>query len=299
MNYLILLLLSIIPVIILLIYFEFQDKGKKEPKFLKVKVFKWGILAAILAGVLELILNSFVITYIVNEWLMILFISFVMTGFIEEGLKYLVVKKIIYNDPNFNEVMDGITYAIIASLGFAMIENVFYVVSGGYTIAVSRALISVPAHAMFSGIMGYYIGKSKINEACGIKCQRLLWKGFLIAVFYHGLFNFFLYTQTWLIFLVIPQVVLMGYQLNEKIKLAQFEDKVSKIEPRKKNFFQIIKIIIGTIFILIGVMNILGNLFILLNGDKTYSIESIIIGFLVSILLLLLSFQLLKQQKLQ
>ena len=64
---------------------------------------------------------------------------------------------------DFNEPMDGIVYGVVVSLGFATLENFYYVYlladyfeTTSLALAVSRAFSAVPAHAVFGVFMGYF-----------------------------------------------------------------------------------------------------------------------------------------------
>ncbi|MFH1534330.1 MAG: PrsW family glutamic-type intramembrane protease, partial [Nitrospirota bacterium] len=270
MQTILLLVISIIPAVILLWYFNKQDKGEKEPRKLMWKVFIWGVVAAIFAVIIELNIEDLYrylgINPIETFWLYIFLTAFVTAAFVEEAVKLWVVKTRVYNNKNFNEVMDGITYTIIASLGFATFENIFYVMDGGFGIGILRAVMSVPAHALFSGIMGFYIGKAKFAKSSG-QTTKLIFIGFAYAVFYHGLFDFLLFTQTALMFLAIPLLVVMGLHLKSKIKLAYFHDHLTNREPRKLTITRIVKVIIATILILFGTASVIGS--IMLTQDPT------------------------------
>ena len=50
-----------------------------------------------------------------------------------------------------------------------------------------RALISVPAHALFSCMWGYALGQAKFTEAK--RGGRFVLRGLLLAMVLHGLFN--------------------------------------------------------------------------------------------------------------
>ena len=52
----------------------------------------------------------------------------------------------------------------MVAMGFATIENVIFVMEGGVTTGIVRMFSTVPAHATFAVIMGYYLGKAKFNE---------------------------------------------------------------------------------------------------------------------------------------
>ena len=298
--YLLLLFLSIIPAVFLLWYFERQDKGRKEPLHLKWKIFRWGVFVTIVAAVIELniedIYYSLNITPSSHFWIYIALSSFVTAAFVEEALKLWVVKTHVYKDKHFDEIMDGVTYTIIASLGFATLENILYVFDGGIGLAITRALISVPAHAMFSGIMGYYIGKARFSMAQGTDGKIML-KGFLLAVFYHGLFNFLLFTESWPVGLVFPLLLIMWAHLRHLIKKAHFEDKTVNEKPMKFGFVRILRIFFGSIFILWGVLSAIGSILVALNPlDYHYSKLQITFGLLLAVTLFAIGMLLIRRK---
>ncbi|MGH9800771.1 MAG: PrsW family glutamic-type intramembrane protease, partial [Blastocatellia bacterium] len=49
-----------------------------------------------------------------------------IVGPVEEGLKLIAVYFYAYRRPEFDESLDGVVYGASAALGFAAIENVFY-----------------------------------------------------------------------------------------------------------------------------------------------------------------------------
>ena len=81
----------------------------------------------------------------------------------------------------------------MVSMGFATLENIFYVYKHGYAVGIMRMFLSVPAHATFAIIMGFYMGKAW--EVTGMKRTKDLMTGLLMAVFWHGTFDFFLFME--------------------------------------------------------------------------------------------------------
>ncbi len=65
---------------------------------------------------------------------------------------------------DFNEPPDGIIYAMVVSLGFAAVENVFYLLKHGLSLIVARSLISVPGHLVFGAIWGYGLARAKFGQ---------------------------------------------------------------------------------------------------------------------------------------
>ncbi|MEO0086271.1 MAG: PrsW family glutamic-type intramembrane protease, partial [candidate division WOR-3 bacterium] len=88
---------------------------------------------------------------------------------------------------------DGIMYSITASLGFATLENILYVLSGGFGVGVMRAFLAVPAHAFNGVLMGYFLGEAKF--AGTIRRSHLLSAVALaLAVLAHGVYDFIVFT---------------------------------------------------------------------------------------------------------
>lgn len=113
----------------------------------------------------------------------------------EESCKYLALKWLALRHPSFNEVYDGILYSVAASLGFATVENIGYVLGGGgMGLALLRALLSVPGHALWGVMMGYYLGRARFAPPA--QKRRLVWTGLGLAIFWHGLYDFFAFGAT-------------------------------------------------------------------------------------------------------
>ena len=120
------------------------------------------------------------------------FYSYFIIAFTEEGSKFLVLRFFAYPKKSFNEPFDGIVYAVMISMGFATVENIEYVERFGFQTGIVRFFLSVPAHASFAVLTGYYAGMAKANPAYSLS---MLWKGLIIAVIFHGSFDFFVFLQ--------------------------------------------------------------------------------------------------------
>jgi len=220
--------MAIAPALYLVRYFHKKDRAKPEPKQLIVKIFILGIFSTAPVVILEgLVVGLFGRFFRWSPLLNSLFKAFIVAGLCEEYIKLRVVKKYAYNNVHFDEVMDGIVYTVIASLGFACMENILYVMHGGIRVAILRAFTSVPMHAACSGIMGYYIGMAKFAQATGEE-RRLMRKGFWIAVALHGLYDFPLFLSSSMIpvisLSIFPLVFFTFKKLKSKIKMAIEED---------------------------------------------------------------------------
>lgn len=125
------------------------------------------------------------------NWFTAFWVSFAVVGFGEELVKLLAVYLAVYSAKHFDEPVDGMIYAIAAGIGFSVVENVLYISSFGLAIAPLRAVIASLAHASFSGIAGYYLGRAKFSLQPTAEAAR----GLFVAAFLHGAYDFILITQ--------------------------------------------------------------------------------------------------------
>jgi len=82
----------------------------------------------------------------------------------EEILKFLVLLLYAIPHQEFDEPMDGVVYGVTISLGFATVENIYYVFGHGYGTALARGVTAVPCHATLGAIMGYYAGRGVFSK---------------------------------------------------------------------------------------------------------------------------------------
>ncbi len=192
MNYF-LLALSILPSVFLFRYFYKKDKYKKEPKKILLKVF---ILSAIITIPLAIFFGE-LIDFVTPVGVAGIFVSsFLSAALVEETLKYLIVRFFVFKSHYFDEVIDGVVYAVTASLGFATIENILYVAfseSNAYVLAIMRAVTAVPGHALDGAILGYFLGLAKLSQDKKI-AKKLIRKGLFLAIVFHGLYDFFIFS---------------------------------------------------------------------------------------------------------
>lgn len=185
-----LLLVAVAPVIIIILYIYFKDKYEKEPKRLLFYNFILGAFVSILITTILYYGFDIVLPLPNNTSIFQQFIkAFFVVGLTEEFSKYVIVRYFAQPNKEFNEPFDGIVYAVMVSMGFAATENIFYVLEGGYQTAILRAFTAVPAHATFGILMGYYMGKAKFSK----NKVLLNLTGLLLAVIFHGTYDFFLF----------------------------------------------------------------------------------------------------------
>ena len=158
MNHVIILTAALLPVILLLALIWWKDP-QKEPMSQLIKAVLWGVAICVPVAYAESLISN--LLFAGGESVSIFGTTvqaFAVAGLVEESFKLLALWIVLRNNPYFDEHFDAIVYAVCVSLGFAAVENVFYVISSdawAFT-AVGRALLSVPGHYAFAVLMGYY-----------------------------------------------------------------------------------------------------------------------------------------------
>lgn len=161
------LVLALIPAVVWLAVFYLQDRAEPEPKQYLLGVFVLGVLLAVAVG--QPLINSF---FRVNQWASgSLFLQLVagitIVGAIQEFLKYAAVRYSVFNSAEYDERIDGIIYGAAAGLGYATALNIMFIINnGGVDLGVGalRVAITALAHASFSGVTGYFLGRAKFEN---------------------------------------------------------------------------------------------------------------------------------------
>ena len=134
---------------------------------------------------------------------------------------------------DFNEPVDRIVYGVSVSLGFATLENIYYVYvlpdyfeTTSLSLAVLRAFSAVPAHAAFGAIMGYFFMKFSF-----VSKKDNLFFSIIIPLFLHGFYNL---SMSYNYFIGYLLVVLMWIVIYKKFKELLKNQKNKKNEYEKK-----------------------------------------------------------------
>ena len=189
----ILIAAAVLPAIFLLVQVNRADKLDKEPGWLIGSLVFQGIISTALAVWTER-LGMTMLGWLLPEnsvaYRAVLYFGIVACS--EEGFKYLLLKRRTWNSPEFNCQFDAVVYAVAVSLGFALWENISYVILYGLGTAMLRAVTAVPGHACFGVFMGAFYGMAKRHHNYGRPgqaktCRRL---AVLAPVLLHGAYDF-------------------------------------------------------------------------------------------------------------
>ena len=213
------LAIAILPAIFFMIYIYRNDDKEKEPPLLLLKCIIGGLLSVPIAIILEMIAEAVVI-YLLENVVSATRVNYgvltaIFVGLIEEGAKFFFLYIFTWKDKEFNYRFDGIVYAVFVSLGFAALENVFYVFNYGTGVALQRALLTIPGHMSFAVYMGLYYGHAKVSEAVNNPDAKALnlKAAYAFAVLLHTIFDATLMVESdigliiFFIFVIILDIV--------------------------------------------------------------------------------------------
>ncbi|MCI5690458.1 MAG: PrsW family glutamic-type intramembrane protease [Clostridiales bacterium] len=185
---------ALLPPLVLMGVVYRMDRLEREPPALLAGLFLRGVLAMFPILILELLASQFVDFFYWQPLVYLFLTYFVIPGFVEEGVKFRVLRRRTWNEPNFNYRFDGVVYAVFVSLGFAAVENVLYVLTSGFSTAVLRAIFSIPGHAMFGVIMGLSFSQASWAQRHGQREQAAAQqkRAWLLPALLHGAYDFLL-----------------------------------------------------------------------------------------------------------
>jgi len=227
MNYILFLLFGFVPSLVWLAFYLRKD-AHPEPNAMIRKVFLWGMLSTLPAIGLELGLRSFFNALPFPYEITLILYIFLGVALIEEIMKFLVVRIVVYPNPALDEPLDVMLYMIIAALGFAAFENILLLFGLGVASPVSNILALTLArligatflHALASGAFGSFLARSFFHPA---KKVWYILSGLFLATFLHGLFNFTILRVDGTQKLLIPALILLGLALFVSIGFQQLK----------------------------------------------------------------------------
>ncbi|UCD58606.1 MAG: PrsW family intramembrane metalloprotease [Candidatus Hydrogenedentota bacterium] len=267
----------------------FGDRYEREPLFRIFNAIILGITSTLVVVIVKKIFPF--PAYASNPtWGNTILVSYLSAGFMEELAKFAVILCLIYKWDDFNEYYDGPLYVGLVGIGFAISENLGYMLKSLANLVVSNAnldtnflrLIALkslvkyrlyPGHFLFGFIAGYFIAKAKFKEEEGGKAREGIYIciGFVIALFLHGTFNTIAIRGSIISFLgyvlfLMLIVIFIGWKSLRKSVFKK--DILEKLPERKRNRLKEIllsskkeKITFGYVFLL-GILIIVYQFFI-------------------------------------
>lgn len=234
MNILVLLIAALLPAFLLLFYIWKKDP-QKEPTSWLVKAVAWGAAICVPVALIEVAIEAALFgdgapTTLLGTTVTAFFVA----ALPEESFKLLVLWLLLRKNPYFDEHFDGIVYAVFVGLGFAAVENVFFLIDNAdnwLPIAINRSLLAVPGHYAFAVLMGYYysvyhfVDHSSRTAACVL----------LVPVIAHGIYDTIALGSTVNEYIGGLSFVILVYFCIKMHKFAQ-KKMIAQIERDKDSF---------------------------------------------------------------
>lgn len=196
LSNIILIIAAVLPAAILMVLIFCKDKVEREPIGVVLRLALFGAAATLIAARLNhygMVLLSWL-----PDGLYTFLFYFLVVGPVEEGVKYGMLRTNTWNNSNFNYTFDALVYSCFVGLGFALWENVDYVLDYGLTTALLRAITAVPGHCSFAVFMGLFYGAAKQADLAGDAAKRKKnnWLAWLIPALIHGCYDYVAVNET-------------------------------------------------------------------------------------------------------
>lgn len=153
--------LALLPGILIIIYIFRKDRVEHEPWSLIWKLVIFGAVSCIPAVFMESAMEGLNPGYANGTIGYAFYEAFAVAALCEELCKYGLLRIGSWRNINFDYRFDGIVYGVAVAVGFALLENILYVMDGGLYTALMRGVLAVPLHAFCGVFMGIFYGAAK------------------------------------------------------------------------------------------------------------------------------------------
>ena len=173
------------------------DRYEAEPLWMLATAFFWGALIATFFAFLLNTTSFGIVGVLANAQAAEAFAAVVSAPIVEEtGKAVILFIFFFWKKDEFDGVIDGIVYASMAALGFAMSENILYygkaaAAGGGVGLTLTviiRGFFAPFSHPLFTSLTGIGLGLARQSNNIVIKILAPI-VGLLMAIFMHSIWN--------------------------------------------------------------------------------------------------------------
>ncbi|HEV7591439.1 MAG TPA: PrsW family intramembrane metalloprotease [Longimicrobium sp.] len=188
------MLLAALPVPFYLALALSVDRYETEPMWMLGLAFLWGASGAVFIAFILNSINSALFGAIGGQGAAAFGGSVISAPIVEETAKALALLAFfIWKKDEFDGVLDGVVYAGMVGLGFAMTENVSYygqALASGSLVGtmVIRGVLAPFSHPLFTAMTGVGLGIARETTKRGLKLLAPI-AGLCMAMFLHGTWN--------------------------------------------------------------------------------------------------------------
>ncbi len=215
--------IALAPAIAMVWFFYARNAYRPERKALVTLLFVMGGVSALGALVLNHLVEKYTLLWAEAPEPLhrVLFWIFGM-GLNEEFAKMVPLLVLLYPRRDFRTPYQGLLGAATVALGFAAVENLFYLERYGTMTLLIRSILTVPAHAFFTIPMGVMMAYAR-NAADEWGRYRWLLGGLTVSVAFHGVYDVWLSLgSSSMEYVAYLQVVLMGVLALRLMRLPPF-----------------------------------------------------------------------------
>lgn len=199
------LLVAVIPVPAYVMLALWLDRYEAEPPQVLAQTFAWGASVAIF---LSLLVNTYaegLVASVFGPGAADVFGNVIAAPVVEEMAKgFALLALFVEMEDEFDGVVDGVVYASMVGLGFAMVENIHYygaALNAGLESSLStfvvRGMMAPFAHPFFTAMLG--IGLGLAREAHGGRRVGPPFVGLCAAVALHAAWNIAASVEGWFV----------------------------------------------------------------------------------------------------
>lgn len=192
------LLTATIPVPLYVVLVLWIDRYEAEPLWMLATSFFWGaLIATFFAFLLNTTSQEIAHALTRNASVGEAFSAVISAPIVEEiGKAVILFIFFFWKKEEFDGVVDGIVYASMAALGFAMTENVLYygkaaAEGGGGALTLTiiiRGFFAPFSHPLFTSLTGIGLGLARQSTNIAVKAITPV-VGLLMAIFMHSIWN--------------------------------------------------------------------------------------------------------------
>src|SRR6478672_7167816 len=135
-----LLAIALAPSFAIILFILYRDKLDREPAIVLFASFLYGMISTIPAVALESAFGFLELSGIHGTVVS----AFLGVALVEELVKFVPLRFYSFSRISFDEPLDGIVHGVMIGMGFATIENIFYVYQHGMTTGWLRMFTAVP-----------------------------------------------------------------------------------------------------------------------------------------------------------
>ena len=191
------LITATLPVPLYIILVLWIDRYEAEPLWMLATAFFWGALIATFFAFLLNTTSQGVVGALANANAGQAFAAVVSAPIVEEiGKAFILFIFFFWKKDEFDGVVDGIVYASLTALGFAMTENILYYgkaanEGGGEALTlvlIIRGFFAPFSHPLFTSLTGIGLGLARQSTNIAVKALTPI-VGLLMAIFMHSIWN--------------------------------------------------------------------------------------------------------------